>query len=101
MAWIDDADSRRWPSRAGGRWSSRAGPGASWLGETSCCGQLGGRPLDPAERRRALQSVRLEIHRTMDQDLGFGLRQLADIALRALSPGINDPTTAEEAILRC
>ncbi len=32
--------------------------------------------------------------RTIDQDFGFGIRQLADIALKALSPGINDTTTA-------
>jgi uncharacterized membrane protein len=28
------------------------------------------------------------------QDPRFGMRQLADIALRALSPAVNDPTTA-------
>ena len=33
-------------------------------------------------------------HRMVDQDVGFGIRQLVDIALRALSPGINDTTTA-------
>ncbi len=32
--------------------------------------------------------------RTLREDLELGIRQLADIALRALSPGINDPTTA-------
>ncbi|HSM01662.1 MAG TPA: DUF2254 domain-containing protein [Acidimicrobiia bacterium] len=32
-------------------------------------------------------------------DATFGIRQLADVALRALSPGINDPTTANEVIL--
>lgn len=32
--------------------------------------------------------------RTIDQDAGFGLRQLVDIALKALSPGINDTSTA-------
>jgi uncharacterized membrane protein len=32
--------------------------------------------------------------RTVEQDVGFGLQQLVDIALRALSPGVNDPTTA-------
>lgn len=36
--------------------------------------------------------------RSMDQDVGFGLRQLVDIAERALSPGVNDPTTAVQAI---
>jgi len=30
--------------------------------------------------------------------VGFGLRQLVDIAERALSPGVNDPTTAKEAV---
>lgn len=38
--------------------------------------------------------------RTMQQDVAFGIRQLVDIALRALSPGINDPTTAIEALFR-
>jgi uncharacterized membrane protein len=37
--------------------------------------------------------------RTMQQDIDFGLRQLNDIALRALSPAVNDPTTAIEVIL--
>ena len=36
--------------------------------------------------------------RTAAQDVGFGLRQLVDIAARALSPGVNDPTTAVHAI---
>ena len=36
--------------------------------------------------------------RTMEQDPVFGLRILVDIALKALSPAINDPTTAVIAI---
>lgn len=32
--------------------------------------------------------------RTVKQDCAFGIRQLVDMALRALSPGINDTTTA-------
>lgn len=32
--------------------------------------------------------------RTLEQDVGFGIRQLVDVALKALSPGINDTTTA-------
>ncbi len=36
--------------------------------------------------------------RTMQQDAPYALRQLADVALKALSPGINDPTTAQDAI---
>ncbi|MDQ6857551.1 MAG: DUF2254 domain-containing protein [Chloroflexota bacterium] len=36
--------------------------------------------------------------RDIGQDITFGLRQLTDIGLRALSPGINDPTTAVTSI---
>jgi uncharacterized membrane protein len=32
--------------------------------------------------------------RDLAGDPGFGIRQLSDIAIRALSPGVNDPTTA-------
>lgn len=32
--------------------------------------------------------------RTLENDLEFGIRQIADIAIKAMSPGINAPTTA-------
>ncbi|MEO8476871.1 MAG: DUF2254 domain-containing protein [Actinomycetota bacterium] len=52
---------------------------------------------------RAAMAVRRSIHlgrsRTTQQDVAFAFRQLVDIALRALSPGINDPTTAQESIV--
>ncbi len=57
---------------------------------------------DPAENptvanavRRAITSAR---ERSLEDDPGFGIRQLSDIALKALSPGINDPTTAVDVI---
>ncbi len=36
--------------------------------------------------------------RTNEQDLEFGIRQLVEIAMRGLSPGINDPFTAMDCI---
>lgn len=51
---------------------------------------------DAAEVARA--SVTVGNTRTIEQDPGFGLRQLADIASRALSPGINDPATAADVV---
>lgn len=33
-------------------------------------------------------------HRTADQDPSFGVRQIVDMALKALSPGVNDTSTA-------
>lgn len=38
--------------------------------------------------------------RTMQQDIDFGLRQLNDIGLRAMSRAVNDPTTGVEVVLR-
>jgi uncharacterized membrane protein len=38
--------------------------------------------------------------RTPEQDVEYGLMELSDIAVKALSPGINDPTTATHAIDR-
>jgi uncharacterized membrane protein len=40
----------------------------------------------------------LKEERSVTGDVGFPVRQLADIALRALSPSLNDPTTAVNAI---
>lgn len=36
----------------------------------------------------------INYYRTIDQDAQFGIRQLVDIAMKALSPGVNDTTTA-------
>lgn len=44
------------------------------------------------------QCVGLARERTMHQDPAFGFRQIVDIAERALSPGLNDPTTAVQAV---
>ncbi|RYZ91251.1 MAG: DUF2254 domain-containing protein [Proteobacteria bacterium] len=40
----------------------------------------------------------LGYQRTMDQDPGFGFDMLVEMAVRALSPGINDPFTAIQCI---
>ncbi|MZF84326.1 DUF2254 domain-containing protein [Streptomyces sp. SID5643] len=57
-----------------------------------------GGPVPP--RRMLRYAISVGVERTYHQDLGFGLRQLSDIALRALSPAINDPTTAVQALDR-
>jgi uncharacterized membrane protein len=45
-------------------------------------------------RTRLHGGLHLGKDRTESADLGFGIRQLQDIALRALSTGVNDPSTA-------
>jgi uncharacterized membrane protein len=56
----------------------------------------GGEP-DPRLARRVFVLAR---QRTIDQDPAFALRMLVDIAIRGLSPAINDPTTAVQALDR-
>jgi len=47
-------------------------------------------PLDAA--------VKIGFERTLEQDAAFGIRQLVDMACKALSPAVNDPYTAVQAI---
>lgn len=59
-------------------------------------------PLE-GQRLKALEdqlarSVRTGFERTSTQDPSFGLQQLLDVTDKALSPGINDPTTAVHAL---
>ncbi len=44
------------------------------------------------------RSVNVLNQRDILQDAAFGMRQLTDIALRAMSPAVNDPTTAVNCI---
>jgi uncharacterized membrane protein len=56
----------------------------------------GGRqPLAEIPLRRAIQVAK---ERTFEQDPKYPLRLLVDIAIKALSPAINDPTTAVQAL---
>lgn len=48
--------------------------------------------------RAVVGAVHLGRTRTMQQDIAYGVRQLADVAIKALSTGVNDPTTAQDAI---
>ncbi len=57
----------------------------------------GERGPSPRAIRRCLS---LAAERTMLQDPQYGIRMLVDIAVRALSPAVNDPTTAVQVIDR-
>jgi len=56
----------------------------------------GARALLVEEQLR--KTIQLARERTFEQDPRYALRLLVDIAIRALSPAINDPTTAVQAI---
>jgi uncharacterized membrane protein len=60
--------------------------------------------LAPAERvTEAVQVTCRECFelgpvRTMQQDVHYGIRQIVDMALKAISPAVNDPTTAATCV---
>ncbi|MDQ3858326.1 MAG: DUF2254 domain-containing protein [Actinomycetota bacterium] len=54
---------------------------------------------DPDECATAVRrAIAIAPERDLRQDVGYGVRQLADIAVKALSPSVNDPTTAATCI---
>ena len=46
-------------------------------------------------------AIQTGYERTADQDAALGLRQLTDIAVKAISPSVNDPVTASHAVAYC
>jgi uncharacterized membrane protein len=61
---------------------------------TTVCELRSAADLDDAMRKRVRHCWAVGPQRTLQQDVGFGVRQLVDVALKALSPSINDSTTA-------
>jgi uncharacterized membrane protein len=56
--------------------------------------------FDEGQRDRALNAITIGDARTFDQDPRFGILVLAEVASRALSPGINDAGTAIDVVGR-
>jgi uncharacterized membrane protein len=82
-------------------------PGASLIAGTpiGAAWPSTGAPFTDECRDRLLTGVSAAVstgfERTAVQDVALGLRQLTDVANKALSPGINDPTTAVHALGHC
>ncbi len=78
----------------GSRLELRLGPG-DFVTETESIALVAPPPDDKELVRKLIhRAVFVTSERTLAQDAAFGVQQLTDIALRGLSPGINDPTTA-------
>ena len=92
-------------------WKATTRPGGHHLvrvaglgGPPSCCDRAGA--LRDMIQNHLLQmltliveaTVRIGFERTPEQDPGLGIRQMIDPACKALSPAVNDPYTAIQAI---
>ena len=90
---LDDAALADWAAEENAVLRLRVRPGG-FVFPGSLVGEVA-----PAARRAAAQAaigraMSLGDARSVEQDLEFVVRQLVEIGLRALSPGINDPFTA-------
>ncbi len=63
-------------------------------------GSLDDEQLDSL-REKVAAALTTGRERTATEDIGYGLRQMTDVVVRALSPGINDPTTAVHGLNSC
>lgn len=74
-------------------------PLASWWVSDEAARDPDRGEIDPEKIKGAIRGAYpIGYERTSAQDVDFGVQQTLDIALRALSPGVNDPTTAVHAI---
>lgn len=56
-------------------------------------------PVQDADLEEAVNAaLTIGYERTLEQDVAFGFRQLEDIAVKAMSPAINDPVTASTSV---
>jgi uncharacterized membrane protein len=59
---------------------------------------FGDQRASPADEDKLRKMVVLGAERTIEQDPAFAIRIMVDIAERALSPAVNDPTTAVQVL---
>jgi uncharacterized membrane protein len=72
-----------------------AGTTIAWMWPATPDGPVGDTTAVALEVARA---IRIGFERTFEQDAAFGIRQLCDVACKALSPAVNDPYTAIQAV---
>jgi uncharacterized membrane protein len=88
----------RWASRHQHLLAMRAGVGDFVTNGQQVIAVFGDADLPARASRQLRGMVALGVERTVEQDPAFALRIMVDIAVKALSAAINDPTTAVQAL---
>ena len=90
---LDDAALADWAAGHGAVLRLRVRPG-DFVFPGSVVGEAWPPCIGPQAQAALDQAMAMGDGRSIEQDLEFAVRQLVEIGLRALSPGINDPFTA-------
>jgi uncharacterized membrane protein len=96
---VDEAGLVRLAARCNLRLRMLHRPGHYLVEGTPLLAVAGGE-VDDALAKRIQRGFIVGSHRTAEQDPEYGIHQLVQVAVRALSPGINDPFTAVACIDR-
>lgn len=95
---IDVGGLVRWARRHNARLTMQAAVGDSVTTGQPVIAVSRADALPRNARRRLRGMIAYGVERTIEQDLGFAIRIMVDIAIKALSAAINDPTTAIQAL---
>jgi uncharacterized membrane protein len=87
-----------WASRCNGLVVMHAAIGDFVIGGQPLLTVYGAGRLSARADRRLQRTVALGVERTLEDDPAFAVRIIVDIAVKALSAAINDPTTAVQAL---
>ena len=103
LQFVDIGHMVRAAVEAGGRLRLLIGPGA-WVQQgapVAAFEPYGDGEVDLERLARSVaEGLGVGHERSMAEDVAFGIQQLVDVAIKALSPSVNDPTTAMNAIDR-
>jgi uncharacterized membrane protein len=97
VQWVDLDDLVDAARRAHGVGETVVRPGDHVLAGEPVLRLHGTSPWEPDPAHDARRAIVLGAERTPHQDLAFAVQQLTEMAVRALSPGTNDPYTAAYA----
>ncbi len=88
----------RWASRHDVFLVMRVGVGDTVAADETMIAVYGKRDLPPRTHRQLQGLVAVGTERTVEQDPAFAIRIMVDVAIKALSAAINDPTTAVQSM---
>jgi uncharacterized membrane protein len=98
LQFIDTATLLQLASQESTRIRAMARPGQLLLDKSYLFAYERSEPLSEEQEQQFLGCFIVGQQRTPDQDFEFEFRQLVEVGVRALSPGINDPFTAVNCI---
>jgi uncharacterized membrane protein len=95
---VDQETLMRWSQRYDAVLAMERGVGEFIIENCSLASVLMNKPPDKEMMDELNRAYSVNTHRSIEQDPAFGVRQIVDIALKALSPSLNDSTTAATCV---